>query len=77
MQTQCIPKTYRTIFYRTVPYFSRMVAENSWNEEQQMNLHYQQILGSLLNSLSELGIASQERDIFDTLCFQKLVAFFG
>jgi len=37
----------------------RTVAENSWNDEQQLNLQYQQIIGSLLNSLNDLSIATQ------------------
>ena len=39
--------------------YFRTIAENSWNDEQQLNMQYQQIIGSLLNSLSELGAATQ------------------
>ena len=40
----------------------RLVAENSWNDEQRVNLHYQQLIGSVLNRLEGMSHSSQSNE---------------
>ena len=45
----------------------RVVAENSWNDEQRINLQYEQLVGSMLARFNDLAMSAptqKEKDIF-------------
>ena len=48
----------------------RVVAENSWNDEQRINLQYEQLVSSMLSRFNELALnasSQKEKDTFINL----------